>query len=366
MYNSTGSVISKTDLLQVFLKLGIFGFGGPAAHIAMMRDEVVERRKWLSEQEFFDLVGATHLIPGPNSTELAIHIGHRMRGFPGLLIAGSAFILPAFIFVLILAFLYTRFGELPHLTPVLSGIRPVIIAIVILALWKFRETAVRNYREGSIALISLLLIILGFNEIMVLVFAGALMSGAGRFSVAPLIALGAGKISITTTSIFFIFLKIGSVLFGSGYVLLAFLKEEFIDERMWLTSTQLLDAVTVGQVTPGPVFTTATFIGFLLQGYTGAIVATLGIFLPSFFFVALSAPFIPKLRTSKRLSDFLNGVNAASFALMTFVTFELGSKSLINITALAISIVSVMILKFTPLNSTWLILAGGLIGLILN
>lgn len=356
-------IVSQKDLLLVFLKLGIFGFGGPAAHIAMMREEVVERRKWLSQDEFFDLVGATNLIPGPNSTELAIHIGHKMLGTRGLLIAGISFILPAFFLVLALAVLYKNFGSLPELNPVLSTIRPVIVAIVLLALWKFRESAVRNAKELTVALLALLGAILGLNEVLVIFLAGFLLAGFGRFSVIPIALAGTvGTIPLTTSSIFFFFLKIGSVLFGSGYVLLAFLKSELVDERMWLTSAQLLDAVTVGQVTPGPVFTTATFIGFLLNGYQGAIVATAGIFLPSFFFVAVSAPFLSRLRSSQFFSRFLNGVNAASFALMGLVTFELGVKSLINIPTIVLGVLAFILLKFTKLNSAWLIIAAALFG----
>lgn len=362
MTNATQSV-SHRDLLLVFLKLGIFGFGGPAAHIAMMREEVVERRKWLSQDEFFDLVGATNLIPGPNSTELAIHVGHKMLGIRGLFIAGISFILPAFLLVLGLAVLYKNFGSLPELNPVLSSIRPVIVAIVLLALWKFRESAVRNAKELTVALLALLAAILGLNEVLIIFVAGFLLAGVGRFSVIPVaIASTVGTIPLTTSSIFFFFLKIGSVLFGSGYVLLAFLKNELVDERMWLTSAQLLDAVTVGQVTPGPVFTTATFIGFLLQGYQGAIVATVGIFLPSFFFVAVSAPFLAKLRTSQFFSRFLNGVNAASFALMGLVTFELGVKSLVSFPTVALGVTAFIVLKFTKLNSAWLILGAGILG----
>lgn len=360
--------VTKKDLFQVFLKLGILGFGGPAAHTAMMREEVVEKRKWLSESDFFDLIGATNLIPGPNSTELAIHVGHKMLGWRGLLIAGLSFIVPAFFAVLALAVMYVKFGELPELNPILAGIRPVIVSIVLIALWKFRESAVRNWKDGAIFILALLATYLGYNEILIILISGLIVavisrSLSARLSVAPLaLAVSASSIPITGGGIFFFFMKIGSVLFGSGYVLLAFLKSELVDEKMWLTSAQLLDAVTVGQVTPGPVFTTATFIGYLLQSYEGAILATLGIFLPSFFFVAVSSPFIPKLRTSPFFSQFLNGVNAASFALMAWVSFELGVKSLFNLPTLLLGIVSFLLLKFTKINSAWFILGGGIFG----
>lgn len=356
-----------STLGSVFLKLGLFGFGGPAAHIAMMREEVVEKRKWLGQDEFFDLVGATNLIPGPNSTELAIHIGHKLLGWRGLLVAGVCFILPAFFAVLSLAVLYVKYGALPELFPILNGIRPVIVAIVVIALWKFRESAVRNTKELSIALLALLGVLWGANEVVMILLAGILISGLKKFSIIPLAIAGTGAgIPITGTSIFFFFLKIGSVLFGSGYVLLAFLKNELVDQRLWLTSSQLLDAVTVGQVTPGPVFTTATFIGYLLQGHQGAVLATLGIFLPSFFFVLISAPFISRLRSSHFFSQFLNGVNAASFGLMVLVTFELGVKSVFNFQTAMIGIIAFLILKFTTINSAWLILIGGIMGFFFN
>lgn len=350
-----------STLVKTFFKLGILGFGGPAAHIALMREEVVEKRKWLTEAEFFDLVGATNLIPGPNSTELAIHIGHRMLGWRGLISAGMSFILPAFFAVLSLAVLYGEYGSLPDLSPILSGMRPVIVAIIFAALLKFRESAVRNYKEWGLLTLSLIAAYFGMNEVLIIFLAGILMMGAGKFSLFPLAVSGA-KISISSSSIFFFFLKIGSVLFGSGYVLLAFLRSELVEKNGWITDAQLLDAITVGQITPGPVFTTATFIGYLLQSYQGAILATIGIFLPSFFFVALSAPYIPKIRSSEKFSRFLDGVNVASFALMTLVTFELGAKSLLNIPTVLVALVSFGILRFTRWNSAYLLLAGGVIG----
>lgn len=368
MSNMTNTVTLR-EISLVFLKLGLFGFGGPAAHIAMMREEVVEKRKWLSQDEFFDLVGATNFIPGPNSTELAIHVGHKMGGMRGLLIAGVCFILPAFFAVLTLAVLYVDYGTLPALNPVMNGIRPVIVAIILLALWKFRESAVRNIKETVVFILALAAAIAGWNELLVILLAGLLMSGIGNLkkslSISPVLVLGtAAQFPVTGTSIFFFFLKIGSVLFGSGYVLLAFLKNELVDEKMWLTSNQLLDAITVGQVTPGPVFTTATFVGYLLKGFEGASLATLGIFLPAFFFVAVSAPFLPRLRSNKFLSLFLNGVNAASFSLMALVTYQLGAKSFFSIPTILLGITAFLILKFTKLNSAWLILIGGIIGYI--
>ena len=341
------------EIFKVFLKLGILGFGGPAAHIAMMREEVVVKRHWLTEKEFLDLIGASHLIPGPNSTELAIHVGYKMGGYRGLLTAGLSFILPAFISVLVLAVMYEKYGTLPEADLVLSGIRPVVTAIVILALLNFRKNAIPGIFQFFLAIIALGLSFY-VNEIFVIIFTGVIsyLAGTGKkFSVMP--------------ELFFVFMKIGSVLFGSGYVLLAFLESEFIDQRGWITKAQLIDAVSVGQFTPGPVFTTATFIGYLIEGYGGAVLATIGIFLPSFIFVALSAPFLSKLRDSKPLSLFLDGVIAGSFALMAWVTFVLGKAAIVDWQTATLSFMSFLILwRFPKFNSAWLIILGGLMGYI--
>lgn len=367
MNSSTKSVPLK-DVFQVFLKLGVLGFGGPLAHMAMMRKEVVEKKQWLSDQEFMDLVGATNLIPGPNSTELAIHIGHRTAGKLGLLVAGVTFILPAFLSVLILAVVYVKFGGLPNFEPVLAGIRPVIIAIVIDALIKFRKSAIPGMQTGVVVVVALILAMMGSNEVMLVLGLGGIYAcffpgSLKSFFIFPLITIPSMITPITSNSIFYFFLKIGSVLFGSGYVLLAFLQSELVDQRMWLTQKQLIDAVTVGQITPGPVFTTATFIGFLLHSYEGAVLATLGIFIPSFVFVALSAPFLKQLRTSNFFSKFIDGVNAVSFALLLKVTFELSQSSLLNIPTYLICLLSlVLISKFKQLNSVWLILSAGVLG----
>lgn len=366
--NSSTKSIPLEEVFKVFLKLGILGFGGPAAHIAMMRKEIVEKRNWLSDQEFMDLVGATHLIPGPNSTELAIHIGYRAAGKSGLMVAGVMFIFPAFLCVLALAVFYAQFGTLPTFEPILAGIRPVIIAIIFDALIKFRQSAIGGLRMAIVAASALLLTILGFNEILIILgLAGLYASFYGRslksFLVFPLISLPSVMVPITSQSIFFFFLKIGSVLFGSGYVLLAFLQSELVDQRMWMTQKQLLDAITVGQITPGPVFTTATFIGFLLKSYEGAVLATLGIFIPSFFFVALSAPFLKNLRSSVFFGKFIDAVNAASFALLAKVAFDLSRGGLFDLSTSLIGAVSFfLIFRFKHLNSGWLILCAGVLG----
>lgn len=367
MISSTNHFPLK-DVFQVFLKLGIFGFGGPLAHIAMMRREVVDNKKWISEQEFMDLVGATHLIPGPNSTELAIHIGYRTAGVAGLLVAGATFILPAFFCVLALAVGYVKYGSLPALEPILAGIRPVILAIVIDALIKFRRSAIPEIKTVLVAMTALALTFMGFNQILILLSLGAIYTcffnrHLKSLFILPLISLPSSFVPITSDSIFYFFLKIGSVLFGSGYVLMAFLQTELVEQRMWLTQQQLFDAITVGQITPGPVFTTATFIGYLLKSYQGAVLATLGIFLPSFFFVALSAPYLKKLRGSNGLSKFIDGVNAVSFALLLKVTFDLSKTSLLNVPTYLIGLLAlILLLKFKQLNSVWLILSAGVLG----
>ncbi|MDQ4106962.1 MAG: chromate efflux transporter, partial [Actinomycetota bacterium] len=327
------------ELARLFLKLGCVAFGGPAAHVAMMREEVVSRRKWMDDQEFLDLVGATNLIPGPNSTELAIHLGRVRAGWRGLLVAGACFIVPAALIVLVFAVLYDRYGSTPEVERILYGVIPVIIAVIAHALWGLLRTAVKDPLTGAVGAAALVLYLLGLGEIPLLA-AGALavllVRGAGRWrtGAATFVPLGLplGLLQVPAAgvgTIFFSFLKIGAVLFGSGYVLLAFLRSEFIATGL-LTERQLLDAVAVGQFTPGPVFTTATFIGYLLAGFPGAVLATVGIFLPAFVFVALSGPFIPRLRRSPVASNLLDGLNVTSLALMAGVTWQLGRSAILD------------------------------------
>src|SRR5688572_19915797 len=338
------------ELAWLFLKLGAIAFGGPAAHIAMMEDEVVRRRRWLPREEFLDLLGAANLIPGPNSTELAIHIGHRKAGWTGLLVAGSCFILPAAFIVTALAWAYVRYGSLPETTAILYGVKPVIIAIIIQALWGLGTTALKTRWLAMVGVTGMILGFLGVHELAI-IFGGGMVVGFARMLKAwrrrggrhilaiiqgaplPLFTqmtttAGGAAASFGLWSLFLFFLKVGSVLFGSGYVLLAFLRADLVERWHWLTKEQLLDAIAVGQVTPGPVFTTATFIGYVLGGYPGAALATLGIFLPAFVFVALTGPIVRKARASPTFSSFLDGVVAGSLALMAVVTFELGRSSL--------------------------------------
>lgn len=368
-----GQSVPLRDVAAVFTKLGLIGFGGPAAHLALMADETVQRRGWLSHDDFLDLLGMTNLIPGPNSTEMAIHIGHRVAGWPGLLVAGSCFILPAVAIVSLMAWAYVQFGTLPQVNGLLYGIKPVIIAIVLQALWQLGRAAIKNRGLAVLGGIAVGLALLGANELAVLAAAGAgwallarsrsaprgLMAGA--LLAAPLTTAGLTPFGLWP--LFLFFLKVGSVLFGSGYVLLAFFERQLVQQWGWLTQAQLLDAVAVGQVTPGPVFTTATFIGYLLGGLPGAIVATVGIFLPAFVFVAISGPLIPRLRRSPLTAPVLDGVNVASAALMVAVSAHLGRAAVVDGPTALIAMASAFLLLRFKVNATWLILGGAVIGL---
>jgi chromate transporter len=341
----------------------------------MMRAEIVGRRRWMGEQEFLDLMGASNLIPGPNSTELAIHIGRVRAGWRGLLVAGTCFILPAFLMVLALAVLYVRYGSTPQAQGLLYGITPLVVAIVAHALWGFLRQTVKGPFLAAVGIGTLVLYFVGVGELLLL-FGSALLVLAVRFvrtrrgeHVAFLSPLGfplgllAAPASLAGTfGIFLSFLKIGSVLFGSGYVLLAFLRSEFVDPGL-LTYQQLLDAVAVGQVTPGPVFTTATFIGYVLAGVPGAVLATVGIFLPGFVFVALTGPIIPRLRDSSVLAGLLDGANVASLALMAGVAWQLGRASLVEPVPPLIALAALVMLFATEVNPAWLVLGGGSLGL---
>lgn len=368
------------EVAALFLKLGTTAFGGPAAHIAMMRQEVVVRRKWLDDQEFLDLIGATNLIPGPNSTEMAIHLGYLRAGWRGLILAGVLFILPAMFIVLVFAMLYTRYGTLPEVGALLYGIKPVIIAIVAQAFWGLFQTAVRKPSLAFVGIATCALYLLRFNEIALLLAGGITIAllgsvrGARGHGLVGLIALPSSLTALGTTLtaaiapyslglLFLTFLKIGSVLYGSGYVLLAFLRNDFVTRLGWLTDQQLLDAIAVGQVTPGPVFTTATFIGYLVGGIPGALVATLGIFLPSFAFVWLLHAMMKRMQRSPLLRTFLDGVNVASIGLMAGVLWELGRAAIVDVPTIVIAVVAGALLIRYKVNATYLIVGGAVIGL---
>ncbi|MBW4639736.1 MAG: chromate transporter [Gloeocapsa sp. UFS-A4-WI-NPMV-4B04] len=368
------------ELALVFLKLGTIAFGGPAAHIAMMDLEVVNRRQWLSREKLLDLLGVTNLIPGPNSTELAIHIGYERGGWRGLIIAGSCFILPAMLIVWMLAAIYVRYQQLPELEWVLYGIKPVIIAIVVQALWQLGKKAIKGIPTLVVGVAVIAAFFLGVNEILLLLLAGLGVmliknlwrsksgtAGALLLPISGVVAqVGSSPIAPPATwlSVFLFFLKIGSVLYGSGYVLLAFLQRDLVERNQWLTSQQLLDAIAIGQFTPGPVFTTATFIGYLLAGNAGAIASTIGIFLPAFILVAVINPWVPKLRSSPLVSSALDGVNAASLGLMAAVTFTLGQAALVDLLTVVLALVSAFVVFRFKVNSAWLVLAGGIVGLV--
>lgn len=359
MQGATSSKSELSELAGLFLKLGTIAFGGPAAHVAMMEDEVVRRRAWLSREDFLDLLGATNLIPGPNSTEMAIHIGARRAGFPGLLVAGASFILPAMCIVMACAWAYVKFGKLPQVAAILYGVKPVIIAVVLQALWGLGKTAIKSTHLGLITVAAVAAVSFGVNELLVLLCAGVVM-----MLTATLGRSGTTLLAAPLGTLFLIFLKIGSVLYGSGYVLLAFLRSDFVERLGWLTEAQLLDAVAIGQVTPGPVFTTATFIGYILGGPLAAIVATVGIFLPAFFFVAISGPLIPKIRQSRIAGAFLDGVNAASLALMIVVTWQLARAAVIDVLTIVLAVAAGVALIRYKVNSAWLVAAGAAVGLI--
>jgi chromate transporter len=379
------------EVVRLLLRLGATAFGGPAVHIAMMRDEVVARRRWMTDQEFLDLVGATNLIPGPNSTEMAIHIGYRRAGWAGLIAGGLAFILPATLIVLILAWVYVHYGTTPQAEGLLYGIKPVIMAIVAQALWALGRTAVKNATTAMAGVAGVALYLLGVNEIVLLAAGGLVVAlatqarqgwrGVGVLVTSigtglPVLAQAGGAHAATAATavaatvafdpgrLFLIFLKIGSVLYGSGYVLLAFLRQDFVVRLGWLTDQQLLDAVAIGQFTPGPLFTTATFMGYVLGGVPAALLATVGIFLPAFVFVAASHPFIPRMRRSPWAGAVLDGVNVVSLALMAVVSWRLLRTAVTDPTTAAVAAATLVLLARLRMNSAWLVLAGALVGLV--
>ena len=369
-----------SNLLEVaalFLKLGFTTFGGPAAHIAIMHSEVVVRRKWLTDDQFLDLLGATNLIPGPNSTEMAIHIGYMRAGWPGLLAGGFGFVVPATSIVLGLSWLYVRFGRLPQVEWLMYGIKPVVIAVIAQALWTLGNKSMKNRWLGLLGAAVFGLYFLGLNEIALLFAGGLIFMLAANWKrikkppislVLPLGGIGLAQVPVlfSLPLLFLTFLKIGAVWYGGGYVLLAFLRNDFVLRLGWLTDQQLVDAIAIGQFTPGPLLTTATFIGYILGGTSGALLATLGIILPSFCFVALSNPLIPRLRSSPWMSALLDGVNASSLGLMAAVTVQLAASSLTDVPTVLMASLSLALLLRFKINSTWLIAGGALAGFLFS
>jgi chromate transporter len=360
----------------VFLRLGLTSFGGPAAHVALMEEELVRKRRWLTRDEFLDLLGATNLIPGPNSTEMAIHIGRRVAGWPGFFAAGVGFTVPAVLIVTACAWAYVTYGSLPQFTAILYGVKPVVVAVIALAGWRLGRSCVKSWLLAAVGAGACALAAAGVHELAVLGAAGAVVVVLRRrpptpallVPAVPLLAGSGAAVAAATPfglwPLFLVFLKVGSILFGSGYVLVAFLRADLVERRGWLTEDQLLDAIVVGQVTPGPVFTTATFIGYVLGGPAGAAVATVGIFLPAFVFVALSGPLVPRLRRSPTAGAFLDGVNVASLALLAVVAVQLARASVVDVPTALAAVVAMALLATGRVGATWLILAGAVLGLV--
>ncbi|TNE46090.1 MAG: chromate efflux transporter [Deltaproteobacteria bacterium] len=382
---SKSSYLKEIGLL--FLKLGIIAFGGPAAHIAMMQDEVVRRRKWMTDEHFLDMVGATSLIPGPNSTEMAIHCGYHRGGLRGLVVAGLCFLLPATLLTGGLAWLYVRYQHVPQLNAFFFGIKPAVLTVILAALYKLGKKALKGWQLGVIGALAVAAVLLGLSEILTILAGGAIglvwlglpkrsssnhnvQSSwlatllAGSSGVGPLWLASATASKATLSHLFLVFLKVGSVLFGSGYVLVAYLDGELVQTLGWLTKPQLLDAIAIGQFTPGPVLSTATFVGFQIHGVWGAMLATLGIFLPSFFFVAMLNPLIPKLRQSTLASAFLDAVNVSAVGLMVAVVYKFGTHLFLDWKSIVIFAVSTLVLfgSRQKVSSVWIVLGGALCG----
>ncbi|MDA1354114.1 MAG: chromate transporter [bacterium] len=332
------------ELGILFFKLGLTAFGGPAAHIAMMEFEIVEKRKWMTRDHFMDLIGATNLIPGPNSTEMAMHIGHERAGWPGLFAAGLSFIFPAFALTLLVSYLYVQGAEFALFEQVTWGIKPAMVAVIAFAVWKLGKNAITSYTTGAIAVIAFIFVANGLSEVSVILISGVF----GLLSRFKLFNTRLNSSLLAILPLFWEFLRIGAVLYGSGYVLIAFLEGRFVDELGWLSSAQLLDAIAIGQLTPGPVLTTATTVGYFIAGFPGAILATLGIFLPSFFFVLALNPIIPKLRHNTYASGFLDGVNAGAIAIFLYVAYVLGKQVLVNWQAGVILVVAALLMWKKP------------------
>lgn len=369
--------IQIKEIAKLFLKLGFIGFGGPAAHIAMMQQEVVVKKKWMSEQHFLDLLGATNLIPGPNSTEMAIHIGYDKGGWKGLIFAGLCFILPAVFITGIFAWLYQQYGQLPEVQPFIYGIKPAIIAIIIGAVFPLAKKSVKSTFLAVVGILVLVLSLFGISEIYLMFGAGLLAMGLYSIqskrntlqSFIPLAFLQIAQsplLSETNTKLFWIFLKIGAILYGSGYVLFAFLDTELVATGL-LTRQQLMDAIAVGQFTPGPVFSSVTFIGYQINGLSGAVISTIAIFLPSFILVALLNPLMKKMRQSKGLSIFLDAVNVASVAIIAAICLTIGKETITDWRTILIAMISaIVVFKFKKINSAFVVIGGALLGYLFN
>lgn len=363
------------EVFFVFFKLGCIAFGGPAAHISMMEDEVVSKRKWMSRQYFLDMVGATNLVPGPNSTQMTMHCGHVRAGWIGLWVAGLSFIAPAVFFTLVLAIVYGKYGEIPAIAPFFFGIKPAVIGIILNATYKLSKKAFKNKQLILTGFLIATLSLLGVNEFTLILASGIAgmiwfgfqqkQNNLSLFTPLFLLVKPIGM-SVTNKSIFLVFLKIAMILFGSGYVLVAYIDSELVEKLGWLNKEQLLDAIAMGQFTPGPVLTTATFIGYQLNGISGAMWASLGMFLPSFFLVGILVKLIPLLRKSKILAAFLDSVNAGAVGIMMAVTLKLGYDLAFDWRAALLMVLSVIVaMRLPKISSVWMIIGGGILGYIL-
>lgn len=390
MPESTTQLGRLRELAGLFLKLGAISFGGPAAHIALIESEIVRKRQWVTRQQFLDMLGAANLIPGPTSTEIAINVGFVRAGWAGLCVAGASFILPAALITGAFAWAYVRFGSLLQVASLLQGIKPAVVAVIAVAIWRLGKAAVKDAGLGALGALALAAFFFGLNPILILIGGGvlgmvvrqcpkSLATGAALIPAIPAQRVWRlATIAATTTAaasgvvarpslwrIALFFLKVGAVLYGGGYVLLAFLEQGLVHQNAWLNRQQLLDAIAIGQFTPGPVLSTATFIGYLLGGTGGAAVATLGIFLPSFFYVALLAPVLFRLRQSEWIAAFLDSVNVCAVALMAGVTLRLGADALRSWQPQLIAITSLAVLLRWKVSPAWVVLGGGVAGLLL-
>jgi chromate transporter len=377
--HSTTETMARGSLREIaleFLRLGFVAFGGPPVHFAMMEERFVRQRQWLTRQRFLDLIGAVNLLPGPSSTELTIYLGELRGGFAGLVVAGAGFILPAAVMVTGLAWAYQKFGRLPQVEGLLFGIKPIVVALILPALLNLGTVALRSVGLAALAVAVVVLAALGFNVITLLIAAGifwmllceAKTIAKSNTSAAGIVGLLSGVVtaSVGLVPVFLYFLKISAVVFGSGYVLLAVLRADLVVRLHWLTDAQLLDAIAVSQATPGPFFTVSTFIGYLLAGWKGAALATVGMFLPAFAFVAATAKFLPRLRKSPLASAFLDGVNAAAVALMAFVAWQFARAALINLPAVVLALISLLFISRYKVNSAWLVLGGAIAGIVIR
>lgn len=363
------------EVAKLFFRLGCIGFGGPAVHIAMMEEEVVRKRKWIAHEHFLDLIGTTNLIPGPNSTEMTMHIGHERAGWKGMVVAGLCFILPAVVITAAFAWAYQQYGHLPQARPFIYGITPAILSVIVALMISLGRKALKSIELGILGVIAAVMTLMDVNEIIVLFGTGAIgmllylikSRKSAANTLLPLLFLQSRLLAADTSTwkTFWIFLKIGSILYGSGYVLFAFLDADLVKTGI-LTKQVLIDAIAVGQFTPGPVFSSATFIGWQIGGFAGATAATIGIFLPSFLFVAFLNPLIPKLRKSKLMSTFLDTVNIASVAIILSICITMGKASITDWRTVVIAIAGLLItLKFRKLNSAFIVLGGAVVGYLL-